>query len=1108
MPRSQVIKKSALIPTALISGGAGFIGSHIAQALLDKQARVIALDNFSTGKEVHIKHLLSNPNFALYDADINEGIPAEIESVDYVLHLASIEEYLYSREFLNLDSLLTNSLGVKNLLDFSRHAEAKFILASTIDVYQGRMSQLNLNKYFGFTNLEDNKYSLTEAKRFAEALVWQYYNRYGMDVRVARVPEIYGPYMNLESSGSIGSFLKDLIERRDIVVHGDGNDKEYYLYIDDAVNGILKCLFNPNTRGNIYSLVTKEPTSVLEAAYLVKSLADAKLGVLFEGDSINPKPPFRIPDTFNLGDLNWESKIGLKEGVVRTLQWFGYSVNNNSFKPAKVFESKGRSVDSIYTATPPVSTINQNVAVPSIIRSQNVPMPKPSPVYNATPPLVAVQPKKSQLPNLNGPNSTYVAPQVPYKPVPVYTESTSSLISASAPETSNNSYFNSVSQRSFVPETVSIPRASLFERIIEKLFKRSQGSLYSGSTTSTSGNGLSRSMPVLSFLAVLLAAFATFIGYPGYKVYSETQKGIATLNIVRNPRNQLNSDALKTKLTEANASFASARSYLVKVRWLFRVTGKTELYTSTYKLFSSIENFTASGEYLSNAVKPFENLWDVIRPNTDKMLNPGDFESAKYALNNAKNSINLAVVDYKYVNTTQFPQQYRDDIKKYGDTLNNVDYVLNLGSAVVADLPQVLGATSEKKYLIWFQNSNELRPTGGFIGSYGILKFKNGKLQELMIDDIYNPDGQIDVRGIETAAPLPIKELLGESNLHLRNANWNPDFTKSASEFDDLYYKVTGEEIDGYIAIDLTFAKKLLEVSGPMFLAAYDETLDASNLYERTQYHSDFNYQEGSDQKRSFLTVMGGKLLDKIFNTSKERIPDLLGAVESSLNERHLMIYFKNSSLNAFLKNKAWDGSLVDVSGDYLNIVNSNLGGTKSNYYVKNTADYALDSITRDGLLRANLNLTYQHTGESDAWPGGPYTNYLRVLTQNGTKLTSAKLIYSDGSTEDIFDRVLVTTEGKYTSFETTFKLNTGKTLKVALGYDLPASLSITKDTKNYTLYWQKQAGTTGDAFSFKFAPPFGLVVDQFSTSLTQNGNSLEAVGKLDTDLKYLIKLQ
>ena len=340
MQKQNKIKKSALAPTILIAGGAGFIGSHLAEILLQKEARVIVLDNFTTGKDIYISHLLQNSRFALYDVDINQGMPEEIESVDYIFHLAGLEEYLYSKDEVTLDSLLTNAVGTKQLLDLANKSDAKFLLASTIDVYGGMMSQLSLDTYYGKTEVEEKKYSFAEAKRFAEALVWEYYKKNNTDVRIVRLPEVYGPRMSLSSTGVLGRFLKDLIENKNLTIHGDGTQKEFYVYINDVVSGMVKALFFEKTAGRIFSLVPREPASVLETAFLVRSLADRQVDVKFVGEASPGTKKIFEPDLYNLGLLNWEPRITFKDGVISTLAWFGYKVNENSFKNAQLILEK------------------------------------------------------------------------------------------------------------------------------------------------------------------------------------------------------------------------------------------------------------------------------------------------------------------------------------------------------------------------------------------------------------------------------------------------------------------------------------------------------------------------------------------------------------------------------------------------------------------------------------------------------------------------------------------------------------------------------------------------------------------------------------------------
>ncbi|OGC67987.1 hypothetical protein A2450_02185 [candidate division WWE3 bacterium RIFOXYC2_FULL_40_11] len=792
------------------------------------------------------------------------------------------------------------------------------------------------------------------------------------------------------------------------------------------------------TKGNIYSLVGGEPVSVLEVAYLVKSMADAELDVKYSPYLSPVKQGPRDVDTFNLGDLAWEPKVALKEGIVKTLSWFGYKVNSLSFKPARYIQDH---IASRAVTAPPIATT-------------------PMPIYAYEPGFKA--------PAANVPTSFSPNPY-PY-----------------------------INKRNPVGELIKKLRD-----IVRKGIKTT-GALPRITAHSVSPK-VSRS---LTIGAILAAAVITFVVFPVFQVFSKAEHGKLALMAVRDPSNHFDSEQIKNNLKTATEDFTSSRSYLVKVKWLFKISGKKEQYNATYRLLSSLINFSKSGEELADVVKPMEALWAIIRPDTDETMDSSYFDSAKFSLLNARNTIGLASADFKNISIPDLPEKLQEPARVYGVYLEQIDSGLVLASAVVADLPQILGASSKKTYMVWFQNSNEIRPTGGFIGSYGLLTFENGKLKDLTIDDIYNPDGQIDLRGISVPSPSPIAELLGENGLHLRNSNWSPDFPSSVVAFDDLYYRVTGEDIDGYLAVDLSFAKELINVTGPLFLAAYDEQITSENLYERTQYHSDFNFEAGSDAKRGFLTVLGSKLLEKIFATPKDKISPLLGSIEKSLDERHFQIYFKNSSLNAFLKSRNWDGSLADSEGDYLQVVNANLGGTKANYYVQNTMEYEVDSLTRDGILRGTLALNYKHTGEGDAWPGGPYTNYVRVLTQAGSKLTGAKFIYKDNTTLDIFDRIRVSSVGRYSSFETTFKLEPTSSLTLLLNYDLPEGLSITKDFQDYTMLWQKQSGTHDDVFNFKFNAPFGMTLNQFSSNLEQKNNLVEDTGVLDKDVRYIVKLQ
>ena len=1031
MNRKQTITKSALVPTVLISGGAGFIGSHLAEYLLQNKARVVVLDNFKTGKEIHVKHLLEDKNFALYDVDINDSIPPEIESVDYIFHLAGLEEYFYSKEYLSLDSLFTNSLGTKNLLDLANKSSAKFLLASTIDVYQGRISQVDIEKYFGTNSSEENRFSLIEAKRFAEAMVWEYHKKHDVDTRIVRLPEVYGPRMDLSSSGFLGGYIKSVIEGSSIEIYGDGVEKEYFLYISDVISGIIRSQFEEDTKGKIFSLISESPVSALELAYLVRSVADSKLSIQFRDGLSNIVEGPAVPDIVNLKSIGWKPKVSLKEGIIKTLESFDYSPNTHAFKPGKLVEQKVKSTD---------------ILPGSIASLQGV--------------KITSKPKDSPL------NEVFSYREEEKKP---------------EEKRKREFKFKSLFKKKTLKENSFVKRGILS---------------FGYRVKADMGYGL-------AIFAIFISAIVVFIGIPSVSAYFNIKKGVNSLETAKDSLFELDSGKFSDSASSSYSAFRSGKSSLRRMKWVFSLVGMQDKYQSYEKLLSSLAFFSKGGVSVAPVVSALASVGQAIRPDNTSILNEDIFEDAKLGISTANDYFGMAQAEVSGVDTTHLPEKYGYLLDEYHLFLLGSQDTVDSLSKIISGLSEALGIGGEKKYIVWFQNSNEMRPTGGFIGSYAVLKLESGKIADLFIDDIYNPDGQVDIRNIKTTPPGPIAEFLGEDTLYLRNSNWNPDFTRSAKTFDDIYFKITGETVDGYVAIDLDFVKGLLEVTGPVFLASYNEDISAQNLEERAQYYSGFDYREGSSDKKSFLTVLGGKLLERVFSMDGGDMSRFAQTVLQSLDQRDMQLYFSNNPINLLLKERGWDGSLKDTDGDYLFVVNANLGGTKSNYYVENKMIYEVNSMTRDGLLRANLYLDYKNNAEDAAWPGGPYTDYVRAITQKGSKLTGAKIIYGDGEEQDIFEDAVISEVGKYTSFETNFKLDPKESLRVVFNYDLPENLSITKDSGNYSLLWQKQAGTSKDEFNFIFNLPFGSVLESKSDNLEYLDGVIKNAGNIERDIYY-----
>jgi len=559
----------------------------------------------------------------------------------------------------------------------------------------------------------------------------------------------------------------------------------------------------------------------------------------------------------------------------------------------------------------------------------------------------------------------------------------------------------------------------------------------------------------------------------------------------------LNSQAAQDYTNKAFRNFSLAETSLSNSGWLFQVLGKQESFNSYSSLLSSAKYFSKAAYDSTKAVHPYATLFEAIKPNTTTVLDTGGFENSKLLMKQAKTNFDRAYAEFKNIDTNVLPGYLATSLDTYGVGLSAALQYVDTAATASGEIPNLLGINEPKTYLILFQNSNEIRPTGGFIGSYATVDIQNGKISSITIDDVYNPDGQIDLRDIRLPVPTVLGEALEEDRLHIRNANWNPDFTQSAQVISDLYFRVTGKDVDGVLAVDLNFVQEILRVTGPVYLTAFGEEISAENLYERSQYHSEFNFEAGSDQKRQFLTILGGKVLETLFALPQERMDELLNTANKLLEEKHLLISLPNNPLSVEMQKHGWDGGLAETAGDYLYAVNANIGGTKANYFVQNEMKYLVSSQTRDGLLRSELKLTYKHTGEDNAWPGGPYTNYVRVFTQNGSKLTNATLGRPGELGENILEDIVISSENSRTVFAQQIVLNPQEEVTLTLYYDLPESLSLRNGNESYNLYWQKQPGTEADLVSFTFEPPFGTT----TTGQTQIQTNL------NTDKTFFVSL-
>jgi dTDP-glucose 4,6-dehydratase len=304
--------------TAVVTGGAGFIGSHLCDALLARGCRVVAVDNLITGDEANVSHLAGEPRFGLMRHDVSE--PLDVAGpVAYVLHFASPAS---PDDFPRypIEILKAGSAGTLNALELARAKRARFLLASTSEVYGDPLVHPQTEEYNGNVNPVGARACYDEAKRFAEAATMTYRRVHGMDAKIARIFNTYGPRMRLDDGRVVPNFVGQALAGKDLTVYGDGSHTRSFCYVSDLVGGLLRLL--DSAESGPINLGSADEIPVLELARLIIALTASGSRLRFvpapEGD-----PKSRCPDlTKARGRLGYEPEVSLRDGLARTIAWF------------------------------------------------------------------------------------------------------------------------------------------------------------------------------------------------------------------------------------------------------------------------------------------------------------------------------------------------------------------------------------------------------------------------------------------------------------------------------------------------------------------------------------------------------------------------------------------------------------------------------------------------------------------------------------------------------------------------------------------------------------------------------------------------------------------
>lgn len=994
MPTKKKLKPTHLsttsphLPAALVAGAAGFIGSHLCEALLHQNCRVYAIDNWTTGKKQNIKPLLSNDQFVFIEHDLNKPFKTSVPQVDYIFHLAGVEAYLNGLD-VSLETLLINSLGTKELLEVAKKQQAKFLMASTTDIFSGYISSSDLAHYFGDSHVKEEAYSHHEAKRFSEALTFEYLNRHQVDARIVRLGNVYGPRMDLKAGNQITKLLVNLIKDKPLQITGQGLTQLYPTYISDIIYGLTKAMFSQSSSSHIFTLVNPTKTTVLNFAYKLKEALPSKdLKIEFVADQEDTATVSLTNEVIkSQSDLGWTPKVNLKEGIEKTLAWL------------KKGDLKLPKATSKVTSKPETPYTPEELGI--------------SPVSPVEPP----SPKK--------------------------------IKSAKKPLFIPKSKFNFKFKRPTIKLSLK-PKASKLTKKTKLIFL-----------------GLLLLFLYLTTPIVLMAGFA----YSGFN----------SLNLASQLTDLNNLNQLTSHTTSAQKNFTRSRSLLRRSQIALKLVGLKSLTENLDRLLYIGTKLSLGAVHLSKAGESGTLLTGIVFHHQDGNLTE--------AINRIKLNLDQAYAELSFVDSElQSGKQLDIDLTtnltqkfvKLTSNLPTIRQKIDQVRSILPLMPGFIAEDSKKTYLLLFQNSAELRPTGGFIGSYGLLTFEKGKLLDFSVEDIYAADGQL--KGY-VEPPEPIKEAFGDNSWFFRDSNWDPAFPISAQRAEWFLQKTTNRNVDGVIAVNLPAVRELLKATGTITLTDYNEEVTADNLFERAEYHSEIDFFPGSTQKKDFLGALAGQIFDKAQNSSAADLLLFAQSLETSLTQKQLLIYLHDPQSQQLLLDQNWAGAIYTpklatldnrpVTLDYTYLVDANLGVNKANYFLHRNLQQQL-TILKNKEILAVSTLTIENRSPADAWPGGIYRSYLRNYLPKEADIISIKLGEDKLDLEGDLDQEII---GDHLVIGFDVVVPVKNSLDIEITYRLPDALKLNNNQGRLAVVIPKQPGIVDDTIETIVSYPSFLTV-------------------------------
>ncbi len=647
---------------------------------------------------------------------------------------------------------------------------------------------------------------------------------------------------------------------------------------------------------------------------------------------------------------------------------------------------------------------------------------------------------------------------------------------------------------------------------------------------------------ILSFSGASLVVFASVFGFGFAKKglaikNSVTGQGQAAYVALAQAKDNILNQNFQQSMTDFSDAYGKFNEISGEINSLGGVLVKVSQYLPFLSKLSSGNALAQAGKDVSQmgilagqVAQELDNLKNPL-PGTGNGSNPvsllkifqeidGNAKQIDALLKDTENNLSL-------VNVDDIPADQRDTFValkgKLPEIETYVDSFVN-NSQIFTD---VLGGNGPRKYLFLFQNNQEMRATGGFIGTYGELDIFNGKVDKFFMDGIYDPDGQLTEKIVP---PVPIQKISAAWSLH--DSNWFPNFPTSAEEAMSFYEKDGGPTVDGVITMTPVVMQKLLAVAGPIDMPDYGVTVDQNNFYSLIEQEVQVDYNKTENKPKQILSDLAPKIMNKLFSAKDfSTLSKVAEALVESLNEKQILLYSSNYGIEQKISQAGWSGEILNAPKDYLSVINTNINGYKTDGVIDETIDHSAE-IQPDGSIIDTVTVTRHHNGGNTPfdWYNKVNADYVRVYVPQGSQLISAEgqtrefdsppLDYDalgfkrdpqvqmeeDSMKIDDATGTRIYDEDNKTVFANWTYVSPQETVVLKYKYLLPFKIAMSgaSPADNYSLLAQKQSGSLGDKFTSKLSFPENYnVIWKYPDDAAQAGNSIELNTDLETD-KFL----